>query len=239
RRHHDDDHADLPGLLAGRVVRVGHRAAAGRARRAAERGRSGRARGACEQRAPGSRGELPRLLHQPGELRVAGALLPAAAHLAAEPGDARRGEPAVLAGAAADRGRLDHRSDDETRAPELRPAGHRGAQRPGPAVDRRRRRGQRGPGGVHRHRILAAGLMATATTAPSARRPGRPEGQRRPERQRQSTWRRRDAATGYAFVAPAVIGAIAFVVGPLIAVAWYSLHEWNVLANTFTFVGAD
>lgn len=40
-------------------------------------------------------------------------------------------------------------------------------------------------------------------------------------------------------VAPAVLGALLFVVVPLVMVAWYSLHEWNVLANTFTFVGGE
>ncbi|ROR73819.1 carbohydrate ABC transporter permease [Bogoriella caseilytica] len=53
-----------------------------------------------------------------------------------------------------------------------------------------------------------------------------------------SSWRRRDAATGYLFVAPAVLGSVAFVMVPLIAVVWFSLHEWNVLAATFTFEGA-
>ncbi|WP_237839919.1 carbohydrate ABC transporter permease [Cellulosimicrobium cellulans] len=50
---------------------------------------------------------------------------------------------------------------------------------------------------------------------------------------------RRDAAVGYTMVAPAVLGALAFVVAPLVTVVWYSLHEWNVLASTFTFAGAD
>src|SRR5690606_40469593 len=40
-------------------------------------------------------------------------------------------------------------------------------------------------------------------------------------------------------VAPVVLGSLAFVVLPLVMVVWYSLHEWNVLANTFTFVGAE
>lgn len=57
-------------------------------------------------------------------------------------------------------------------------------------------------------------------------------------RQRRSAWRRRDAAWGYAFTAPVIAGSLLFVIGPLIAVVWYSLHEWNVLANTFTFAGA-
>ncbi|WP_305783633.1 carbohydrate ABC transporter permease [Symbioplanes lichenis] len=43
----------------------------------------------------------------------------------------------------------------------------------------------------------------------------------------------------YVFVTPALLGALAFVFLPLVLVVWYSLHEWNVLADTFTFVGAD
>lgn len=50
---------------------------------------------------------------------------------------------------------------------------------------------------------------------------------------------RRDRLVGYAMVAPVVLGSLAFVVLPLCMVVWYSLHEWNVLANTFTFVGAE
>lgn len=62
-----------------------------------------------------------------------------------------------------------------------------------------------------------------------------PRSERRPRR---SDWRRRDAAAGYIFVAPAVLGSLAFVLAPLVAVVWYSLHEWNVLGATFTFEGA-
>jgi multiple sugar transport system permease protein len=50
---------------------------------------------------------------------------------------------------------------------------------------------------------------------------------------------RRDLIAGYLFIAPQLLGAIAFVLLPLGLVVWYSLHEWNVLADTFTFVGAD
>jgi multiple sugar transport system permease protein len=50
---------------------------------------------------------------------------------------------------------------------------------------------------------------------------------------------RRDWLVGYVMVAPVVLGALTFVVLPLCMVVWYSLHEWNVLANTFTFVGAE
>ncbi|MFF5076540.1 carbohydrate ABC transporter permease [Actinoplanes sp. NPDC000266] len=50
--------------------------------------------------------------------------------------------------------------------------------------------------------------------------------------------RRRDKLTAYLFIAPQLVGTIAFVIVPLVLVFWYSLHEWNVLANTFTFTGA-
>ena len=53
------------------------------------------------------------------------------------------------------------------------------------------------------------------------------------------TTRRRDQLTGYLFVTPALLGAVAFVFLPLVLVVWYSLHEWNVLADTFDFVGTD
>ena len=53
------------------------------------------------------------------------------------------------------------------------------------------------------------------------------------------TYQRRDALTGYLFVAPQVLGIVAFVLVPLGLIVYFSLHEWNVLAGTFTFVGAD
>ena len=40
-------------------------------------------------------------------------------------------------------------------------------------------------------------------------------------------------------VAPVVLGAVAFVIVPLVAVLWFSLHDWFVLANTFVFSGTD
>ena len=53
------------------------------------------------------------------------------------------------------------------------------------------------------------------------------------------TGRRRDTLAGYLFITPQLIGAVVFVFVPLGLVVWYSLHEWNVLADTFTFVGGD
>ncbi|MGO1411953.1 carbohydrate ABC transporter permease [Microbacterium sp.] len=84
----------------------------------------------------------------------------------------------------------------------------------------------------------------TTTAAPGAveaagrgraGRASRPAGGRR----RVSAARRSDWIVGYTMVAPAVLGAFAFVIAPLVAVFWFSLHDWNVLANTFVFSGAE
>jgi multiple sugar transport system permease protein len=53
------------------------------------------------------------------------------------------------------------------------------------------------------------------------------------------TYRRRDNLVGYLFVAPALLGSVLFVLLPLALVGWYSLNEWNVLAGTFEFIGAE
>ncbi len=53
------------------------------------------------------------------------------------------------------------------------------------------------------------------------------------------TTRRRDQLAGLLFIAPQLVGSVLFVLIPLGLVVWYSLHEWNVLADTFEFVGAD
>ena len=49
---------------------------------------------------------------------------------------------------------------------------------------------------------------------------------------------RRDSAAGLLFAAPQLAGTLVFVLVPLALVFWYSLHEWNVLANTFNYTGA-
>jgi len=69
--------------------------------------------------------------------------------------------------------------------------------------------------------------MATATISPPRRR------------QRRGLTRREDTLTGFAFVLPQLVGSLLFVIGPLVAVVWYSLHDWNVLANSFTYSGTD
>ncbi|WP_206543040.1 carbohydrate ABC transporter permease [Microbacterium testaceum] len=50
---------------------------------------------------------------------------------------------------------------------------------------------------------------------------------------------RGDTLIGYLFVAPQVIGILAFVILPLALILYYNFHEWNVLANTFRFVGTE
>jgi len=70
-------------------------------------------------------------------------------------------------------------------------------------------------------------------------RPPEPASESPPARSRPFwTIARRDCAAGWLFVAPQLAGTLVFVLAPLVLVAWYSLHEWNVLANTFNFTGA-
>ncbi|MBB4351192.1 carbohydrate ABC transporter permease [Aliirhizobium cellulosilyticum] len=61
-----------------------------------------------------------------------------------------------------------------------------------------------------------------------------------PDRSSSPFWTiaRRDSLAGFLFIAPQLIGIVVFVLVPLGLVFWYSLHEWNVLANTFTYTGA-
>lgn len=70
--------------------------------------------------------------------------------------------------------------------------------------------------------------------SPSAAATGKEALRRRSGR---SSWRRKEALWGYAFVAPQVLGSLVLVVAPLIAVFYYSLHDWKVLASTFDFIG--
>lgn len=59
-----------------------------------------------------------------------------------------------------------------------------------------------------------------------------------PRRRSFWTMARRDAAAGYLFIAPQLVGIVVFVLVPVVMVFWYSLHEWNVLAGSFRFTGA-
>lgn len=51
------------------------------------------------------------------------------------------------------------------------------------------------------------------------------------------TLRRRETIEGWLFVSPTLIGFMIFFLGPLIAVVFYSLSEWNLLSQQTTFVG--
>ncbi|WP_349899397.1 carbohydrate ABC transporter permease [Parafrigoribacterium soli] len=53
------------------------------------------------------------------------------------------------------------------------------------------------------------------------------------------TLARRDALTGYLFIAPQLLGIVTFVLVPLGLIVFYSFHEWNVLSGTIQFVGAE
>jgi multiple sugar transport system permease protein len=74
---------------------------------------------------------------------------------------------------------------------------------------------------------------AVLTAAGTAQRKGRSP---RPFR---SAATRRDWIVGYTMIAPVVLGSVAFVIVPLAAVLWFSLHDWNVLAGSFVFAGGD
>ena len=78
--------------------------------------------------------------------------------------------------------------------------------------------------------MTSSAVLAAADTAERKGRPARP---------RRTPATRQDWIVGYTMVAPVVLGAVAFVIVPLVAVLWFSLHDWNVLANTFVFSGTD
>ncbi|MGH6922719.1 MAG: carbohydrate ABC transporter permease, partial [Propylenella sp.] len=51
------------------------------------------------------------------------------------------------------------------------------------------------------------------------------------------TLKMRGAMEAWLFISPTLAGFLIFFVGPLIAVVWYSLTEWNLLTQQATFVG--
>lgn len=62
-----------------------------------------------------------------------------------------------------------------------------------------------------------------------------------PPTPRRASWRltywQRDSLEGIAFVSPQLVGFLLFVVGPVLAIGWFALHEWNIIYGTFEFVG--
>jgi multiple sugar transport system permease protein len=77
-------------------------------------------------------------------------------------------------------------------------------------------------------------VTTTAGSRPAVVAPIQP-----PPRRPFWTARRRDQLAGYLFITPQLVGAMLFVFLPLALVFWYSLHEWNVLADDFEFIGGD
>ena len=73
------------------------------------------------------------------------------------------------------------------------------------------------------------------STTSTQTRVGRAASRPTPGRRRFWTSRRRDHLAGYLFISPQLLGTAVFVVVPLVLVVWYSLHEWNVLADTFQY----
>ena len=73
----------------------------------------------------------------------------------------------------------------------------------------------------------APGPGGTGTTTARARRPGRPG---------LSAARVREALTGYALVAPGLIGVLLFVIAPAGALVWLSARKWGLLSDP-EFVG--
>src|SRR5262245_53662345 len=49
--------------------------------------------------------------------------------------------------------------------------------------------------------------------------------------------RHREALEAWLFVSPIVTGFLIFFVGPLVAVLFYSMTEWNLLTQQATFIG--
>jgi ABC-type sugar transport system permease subunit len=60
-----------------------------------------------------------------------------------------------------------------------------------------------------------------------------------PARRRKRFWTlsRRDALTGYLFVAPQLLGVLVFVLFPVGLAIYYSLNDWNVFTGELDFVG--
>lgn len=66
-----------------------------------------------------------------------------------------------------------------------------------------------------------------------------PRGRGASRRRRFWTMGRADAATGYLFIAPQLLGVLVFVVFPVGLAIWYSLNDWNIFTGQMTYVGGD
>ncbi|MGN6600045.1 MAG: carbohydrate ABC transporter permease [Actinomycetes bacterium] len=80
-------------------------------------------------------------------------------------------------------------------------------------------------------------MTTTSTLVRAGRRPPAPV-RRRPNL-RGMTAQRRDLLCGWLFVMPQTLGFLAFVLYPIVAVVYYSLHTSNLLSGESTYVGLD
>jgi multiple sugar transport system permease protein len=67
----------------------------------------------------------------------------------------------------------------------------------------------------------------------------RPETTTRDDRAPWLTLKTREMLEAWLFVSPTVIGFLIFFLGPLVAVVYFSMTEWNLLSQKATFVGLD
>lgn len=79
----------------------------------------------------------------------------------------------------------------------------------------------------------------TSLGEPSVSRQVAPDARTRPRPGGGGSLARRDALYGYLFVSPQVLGYLAFVLGPLIAVFMFSLQRRNLLSGQVTFIGLE
>src|SRR5260370_24057901 len=52
------------------------------------------------------------------------------------------------------------------------------------------------------------------------------------------TLRNQEALLGLVFIGPQVVGFVALVAGPVLAILYFSVFKWNIIQGTLTFVGS-
>jgi multiple sugar transport system permease protein len=80
--------------------------------------------------------------------------------------------------------------------------------------------------------------VSSSSSILSARGSSRADGPATPPHRRKwLTTRRRDEIAGYLFIAPQLLGIIAFVLVPLVLVVFYSFQQWNILSGSIESAG--
>jgi multiple sugar transport system permease protein len=78
--------------------------------------------------------------------------------------------------------------------------------------------------------------VSQTTVESTAAQPTPSDGGSKRRRRTPDHWRR-DRLSGYAFIAPQVLGFIVLLGIPVALVVWYSLFDWNILRGTAPFAG--